>query len=312
MAHEHHHNHDHHGHGHHHHHPQPAQFNTVFAIAILLNFAFTVIEASYAIFAHSMGLLADAGHNLSDVCGLLMAWGATVLLTRRASEKYSYGYKKTTILSALANALLLVFSSAIIIYESINKLIHPVVINENIVIIVALIGILVNGSTALLFMRGAEKDLNIKAAFLHLAYDALISVAVVIAAVIIHFTGWVRLDPIVGIGIVIIILSGTFSLLRRSVDLLLGAVPHGINHKAVRHYLSNLEGVTAVHDLHIWGLSTQENALTAHLIMPNHTLSDEDYQKINHVLEHDFNINHVTLQIEKGSAENPCGQAVVC
>jgi cobalt-zinc-cadmium efflux system protein len=311
MAQEYHHDHDH-SHGHGHHHPQPTQFNLAFALATLLNLAFTIVEATYALHAHSMGLLADAGHNLGDVLGLLMAWGAMTLLSRRATEKYSYGYKKTTILSALANALLLVFTSAIIIYESINKLIHPTAISETTVMIVALIGILINGSTALLFMRGTETDLNIKATFLHLAYDALISAGVVVAAVIIYYTGWVRLDPLVGIIIVLIILSSTWRLLLHSVDLILGAVPHGINLPAVRDYLSNLEGVTAVHDLHIWGLSTQENALTAHLIMPHHTLADADYQKINHVLKHDFKIEHVTLQIEKGSAENPCGQAVTC
>jgi cobalt-zinc-cadmium efflux system protein len=311
-THNHDHSHDNHEHGGHHHHHQPTQFNLAFALATLLNLAFTIIEATYAFLSHSTGLLADAGHNLGDVLGLLMAWGATALLTRRATEKYSYGYKKTTILSALANALLLVFTSAIIIYEAINKLIHPTAISEVTVMIVAFIGIVINGGTALLFMRGTEKDLNIKATFLHLAYDALISAGVVIAAIIIYFTGWLRLDPIVGIVIVVLILSSTWRLLLNSINLILGAVPHDVNLAGVRDYLNKLEGVTAVHDLHIWGLSTQENALTAHLIMPDHTLSDQDYQQINHVLKHNFKIDHVTLQIEKGSTEHPCGQAVTC
>lgn len=307
MAHQ--HNHDHHHHGAH---SISETFNTAFAIAVLLNFAFTLTEASYAFIAHSMGLLADAGHNLGDVLGLLMAWGTTALLTRRATEKYSYGYKKTTFLSALANALLLVFACAIIIYESINKLLHPVLIDTNIVMIIALLGIFINGGTALLFLGGKHKDLNIKAAFLHLAYDALISVGVVVTAAIIHFTGWIRLDPLAGIVIVIIVLMGTWGLLRNSVDLILAAVPHDIDSAAVRNYLNKLLGVTAVHDLHIWALSTRENALTAHLVMPEMTLSDADYETINHVLKHDFNINHVTLQIEKGHSENPCGRALTC
>jgi cobalt-zinc-cadmium efflux system protein len=309
MAHTHSH-HDH--HGHHHHHHQPSQFNLAFALATLLNLAFTLIEAGYALSAHSSSLLADAGHNLGDVFGLMMAWGATLLLGRRAAEKYSYGYKKTTILSALANAMLLVFTSGIIIYEAINKLLHPVAINEITVMIIATIGIVINGGTALLFVRGNEKDLNIKATFLHLAYDALISGGVVIAALIVYFTGWLFLDPLVGIIIVMIILIGTSKLLRNSIDLILGAVPHDINLAAVRTYLSELNGVVTVHDLHIWGLSTQENALTAHLVMPDASLSDADYEKINHVLKHQFKINHVTLQIERGLSANPCGQAIVC
>lgn len=304
-----HHCHDHGAMGHSH---APTTFNTAFALATLLNLAFTLAEAGYAFFAHSMSLLADAAHNLGDVCGLLMAWGATALLRRRATQKYSYGYKKTTILSALANALLLVFTCAIIIYESINKLIHPVAIHETVVMIVAFIGILINGSTALLFLRGRETDLNIKGAYLHLISDALISIGVVAAAAIIYFTQWIILDPIVGIVIVALVLFTTWNLLRASIDLILGAVPYNVNAQAVLDYLNGINGVTAVHDLHIWGLSTQENALTAHLVMPEVVLSDADYEHINHILRHDFKINHVTLQVERGNSANPCGQAVIC
>lgn len=310
MAHDHSHHH-HHGHDHSHG-PTTEGFNKAFAIATFINLGFTIVETIYAFSAHSMGLLADAGHNLGDVFGLMMAWGASILLTRSATEKYSYGYKKMTFLSALANALLLVFAAAIIIYESIHKLFYPVAINEVVVMIVAMIGVLINGGTALLFLRHKETDFNVKAAYMHLAYDALISISVAVAAAIIYFTGWTRLDPLIGIGIVIVILSGTWNLLRHSIDLILGAVPHGVDQHAIRNYLSGLTGVKAVHDLHIWALSTQENALTAHLVMPTLVLSDADYECINHTLMHEYKINHVTIQVEKGDTDNPCGQALKC
>lgn len=310
MTHE--HCHSHHSGSHHGHHHTPVNFNLAFFLAVVLNLAFTIIEIIYSYAAQSTSLLADAGHNLGDVFGLLMAWWASLLLHRAATEKYSYGYKKMTLLAALANALLLVFASAVIIFESINKLLYPVAVNEIVVIIVALIGIGINGSTALMFLRGRDHDLNIKAAYLHLAADALISISVAVTATIILFTKWFWLDPVVGILIVLVILRSSWGLLRGSVDLLLGAVPHGVNHQEVREYLSKLNGVQAVHDMHIWALSTQEIALTAHLVMPDKILSDEDYTEINHILEHKFKINHVTLQVERGEMENPCGQAEVC
>lgn len=203
-------------------------------------------------------------------------------------------------------------TSAIITYESISKLIYPEQVHELTVIIVALIGILINGGTALLFMRGRKSDLNIKGAFLHLAFDALISFGVVITGIVILFSNWHWLDPVVGLVIVVAILMGTWGLLRDSVNLILDAVPHGIEQKAVRTYLCKLANVVAVHDLHIWGLSTNEIALTAHLVIPDGTLSDEEYLQINQELKEKFNINHVTLQVEKGTTEDPCGQASVC
>lgn len=313
MGHHHHHVHAHgHDHEHGHQHHAITHFDKAFAIAVVLNFGFTVIEAIYALMANSMGLLADAAHNFGDVLGLLMAWGASWMLRRSSTERYSYGYKKLTILAALGNALLLILASALIIYEAIAKLLHPGDVQEIIVIIVALVGILINGGTALMFMKGSESDLNIKAAYLHLAYDALISVGVVLSGVIIFYTGWVLLDPIVGMLIVAAILVGTWSLLRNSVDLILGAVPHNVNQQGVREYLEKIPNVVAVHDLHIWGLSTQENALTAHLVMPNGALLDADFERINHDLLHHYKIGHVTLQVEKGDVENPCGQVGVC
>lgn len=307
---EHDHHHDDHGHGHNHnHHQAPESFNLAFALAIGLNFAFTLIEAVYAIAANSMSLLADAGHNLGDVLGLLFAWGASYLVTKGVTRKFSYGYKRTTILAAIANSLILVAASAIIAYESIFKLIHPMPVHELTIIIVALIGIFINGGTALLFMRGRNDDLNIKGAFLHLAYDALLSLGVVITGSVILFTGWLWLDPTVGIFIVVMILLGTWGLLRDSTNLILDAVPHNIDLHAVEHYLENIEGVIAVHDLHIWGLSTKDAALTCHLVIPERHLTEKDFREINHELEHHFKITHSTIQIEKGGSEIDCGQS---
>jgi len=298
---------------HDHHHPQPDHsFNLAFAVAVLLNFGFTLAEAAYAILANSTSLLADAGHNFGDVLGLGMAWGSSLLLKRAATARYSYGFKKTTIIAALANALILVATSVLIAYEAIDKLLTPVAVNENIVIWVALIGMVINGGTALLFLKGRHKDLNIKGAYIHLASDALISFGVVLAGVAIKITAWWWLDPVVGLLIVLAILWGTWGLLRDSVNLILDAVPHHINQQAVKQYLHSITGVATVHDLHIWGLSTQEAALTAHLIMPEQTLSDQDFETINEILLHRFHINHVTLQVEKGLCADPCGQVMKC
>ncbi len=299
----HHHNHDH-GHSH-----EPDSFNLAFALSVGLNLLFTLIEAIYAIMANSMSLLADAGHNLGDVLGLVFAWGASYLVTKGVTEKFSYGYKRTTILAALLNSLILVATSAIIAYESIVKLIYPVSVNEWIVIIVAFIGIMINGGTALLFMRGRKEDLNIKGAFLHLAYDALISFGVVVAGAVILFTGWMWLDPVVGLMIVVLILWGTWGLLRDSTNLILDAVPHNIDKGKVTDYLNNIEGVQAIHDLHIWGLSTKESALTCHLVVPEKTIDDAMIHQIQEDLSHQFNIHHSTLQVEKAHRAENCGHS---
>lgn len=308
-----HHDHSHpeHHHGHHHHHG-PQSFNVSFAIAVSFNLVFTIFQVIYAYAANSMGLLADAAHNFGDVFGLILAWGATWLLTLPARKRYSYGFKRTTILAALTNALILVATSALISYQSIYKLFYLSEVNGQIVIVVALIGIVINGGTALLFMKGSHDDLNIKGAFLHLLGDALISMGVVIAGVAIVYTGWMWLDPLIGLFIVGIILIGTWGLLRDSVRLILDAIPHHINPHEIEEYLKNLSGVTAVHDLHIWGLSTKEIALTAHLVMPENTLSDSDYQQINQILKEKFRIDHATLQVEKGSLADPCGRTEAC
>lgn len=301
------HNHSH-GGGHCDHHPMPEKFNMAFIIAIVANLGFTIIEAFYAYFAHSTSLLADAAHNLGDVLGLLFAWIAAMLLAKSANAKFSYGFKRTTIIASLTNAIILLLTTVLIIREAVEKFIHPTAIHATDVMIVAFIGILINGGTALLFMRGRHDDLNIKGAFLHLAYDALISLGVVIAAIIIYYTHWEYLDPIVGLLIAAMIIWGTWSLLKESLKLIMDGVPSNIEFNEVRNYLACLDGVTDVHDLHIWGLSTKHNALTAHLTMPEKALSDDERHQIEHHLKHEFTIDHVTIQIEKGNGKHGCSE----
>ncbi len=296
----------------HHHPPSVVTLNLSFAFAVLFNSGFVLTEVVYAVIAHSVSLLSDAVHNFADVLGLLMSWVAVVLVKRRSTQRYSYGYKKLTILAALANALLLVFTSALIVYESLNKLRNPVPINEVIVMVVASVGIVINSGTALLFMRQRKFDLNIRSAFLHLAYDALIALGVVLAGAIVYFTNWQWVDPVISVVIVAIIAWGSWSLLQHSVALILGAVPYGVDQKAVSTYLKKLPRVEAVHDLHIWGLSTQETALTAHLVMPEGGLTDRDYQQVTQALAERFQIQHVTLQVEQGQVQYPCEQASDC
>jgi cobalt-zinc-cadmium efflux system protein len=309
------HSHDHHGHGHGHSHGHSHEvksFNSAFAIAVTVTLIYTFSEAGYAFYANSMSLLADAVHNLGDALGLILAWIANWLLTIPARKRYSYGFKRTTIIASLANAFILVATSAVIGYESINKLINVTAIDETVVIIVGIIGVFVNAGTSLLFMRGAKDDINIKGAFLHLMADALILVGVVISAIIIRYTNWHWIDPVVSLAIVGIVLWGTWGLLRDSANLIMDAIPRYIDHVGVRDYLNSLPGVTAVHDLHIWGLSTREVALTAHLVMPDHPLTDADHKKINDLLHAKFNIDHVTIQVEGGSEVDPCARRESC
>lgn len=265
------------------------------------NLAFTVIEAIYGFITNSVSLLADAGHNLSDVLGLLLAWGAAVLAGKATSSAYSYGFRKTTILAAVINSVILVFAAGFIAFESIEKFIAPSPISTTAVMVVAAIGIAVNAGTALLFMKDSKDDLNMRGAFLHLAYDAAISAGVVVTALVVMVTGWLWVDPVMGLIIVAVILLGTWGLLRDSVNLILDAVPESINQDEVRGYLKSIDGVVDVHDLHIWAMSTRENGLTAHLVMPENTLWDNEqgYTLICEELEARFNIHHATLQVEK-------------
>lgn len=309
--HDHHHGHGHsHGHGHGHHHA--GSFNTAFAIAVSITLLYTGAEVVYGLIAHSMSLLADAAHNLGDVLGLILSWVANWLMGLPARKRYSYGFKRTTIIAALANAFILVATSALIAFESVNKLIHLKDVDESIVLVIGLIGIAVNFGCSMLFMRGAKSDLNIRSAFWHLLADGLILVGVVVSALLIMYTGWLWLDPVVGLLIVAIVLWGTWGLLRDSLHLILDGIPHYIDYAGVKNYLHHIPGVKAVHDFHIWGLSTREVALTAHLVMPEKALTDSDHQRINHDLHEKFNVSHITLQVEAGSQDHPCKRSDGC
>jgi cobalt-zinc-cadmium efflux system protein len=301
MSHEHHHeDHDHHGHDHGHHHHAPRDFGPAFAIGIALNFAFVLVEAVYGVLAHSMALLADAGHNLSDVLALALAWGASRLARRGPSARYTYGLRSTSILAALINAALLFLVTGGIVWESIQRLFEPEPVAARTVMWVALVGIAVNALSALPFAKSGG-DLNIRAAFLHLAADAAISLGVVLAALLTLYTGWLWLDPAMGIAIALVIIVGTWGLLRDSVNMALDAVPTHIDPAAVRAYLAKLSGVSEVHDLHIWAMSTTETALTVHLVMPKGHPGDAFTAEICKELREHYRVHHATVQIETGA-----------
>ncbi len=283
------------GHGHSH---APKDFGRAFAIGIVLNSAFVVVEAVFGFISGSMALVADAGHNLSDVLGLLIAWGASVAARKPASARFTYGLKSSTILAAFANAILLLVAIGAILIETIDRFIDPVEPQGWTMIWVAGVGIIINTATALMFMRGRKHDINIRGAFLHMAADALVSVGVVIAGVAILWTGVVVIDPIVSLVIVAVIAWGTWGLLRDSVKMGLLAVPDGIDEDAVRAYLGALDGVTKVHDLHIWPMSTTETALTAHIVMPGGHPGDAFLAGIAEDLHHHHGIGHATIQVE--------------
>ncbi|GGD77778.1 cation diffusion facilitator family transporter [Croceicoccus mobilis] len=295
------HSHDH-GHGHNH---APASFDRAFAIGVVLNTGFVVVEAGAGFVFGSMALVADAGHNLSDVLSLLIAWGASAAARRPPSEKFTYGLKSSSILAAMANAALLLVALGAIAIETLRRLFDPAPVEPGAVMIVAGIGIIINTATALLFMRGKDDDLNIRGAYLHMAADAAVSAGVVVAGLLIALTGLNWIDPVAGLVIVAIIAVGTWGLLKDSVKMGLLAVPDGIDVAKVRATLESAEGVAAVHDLHIWPMSTTETALTAHLVMPGGHPGDAFLHGLAHRLDHDFSIHHATFQVEM-AAENGC------
>jgi cobalt-zinc-cadmium efflux system protein len=297
--------HDHHGHGHGH--PLP-DFGRAFAVGVALNLGYVVVEAAAGLATGSMALLADAGHNLSDVAGLLVAWAGFRLAARAPSPRFTWGLARSPILAALANALILVAACGGIAFESIHRLISPQPVAGDVVMIVAGIGIIINTATALLFARGRKGDVNIRGAYLHMLADASVSAAVVVGGLAIRQTGWVWIDPALGLVVAAVILNGTWRLLKESLALALDAVPAGIDPAAVADWLAGLQGVAAVHDLHIWPQGTTGAILTVHLVMPAGHPGDEALANIAHALHHRFGIGHATVQVETGA--DHCRQAL--
>lgn len=283
----------------------PSSFGTAFAVGIGLNTAFVLIEAAFGIASNSVALLADAGHNLSDVLGLIVAWAATLLAKRTPTARFTYGLSGSSILAALFNAVVLLVAVGAIGWEAIQRFSHPVPVAGGTVMAVAAIGILVNGITAWLFASGRKGDLNIRGAYLHMMADAAVSAGVVAAGLLILLTGRLWLDPVTSLAIVAVIMWGTWGLLRDSVSLSLAAVPPGVEPGAVRAFLEALPGVAGLHDLHIWAMSTTENALTVHVVMPGGHPGDAFINDLTHELEHRFGIRHPTVQIELGD-ERAC------
>ena len=281
-------------------------FGAAFALAAALNLGFVAVEAACGVIGHSVALLADAGHNLGDVLGLLVAWGAGTLARRRPTHRYTYGLRSTSILAALFNAIVLLIAVGAIIVEAIDRLMAPQPVATGIVIAVAAIGIVVNGITALILMRGHLHDLNVRAAVAHMVADAGVSLGVVLAGIAMMATGWLWLDPAVSLVVAVIIVAGTWRLLRDAVNMALHAVPPGIDPAAVREHLAEIAGVCAVHDLHIWPMSTTETALTCHLVIPEGHPGDEALALVAQQLHDRFGIEHATIQVETGDPDHPC------
>lgn len=291
----------------------PTEFNRAFAIGIALNITFVVIEAFYGWKINSLALLADAGHNLSDVAGLVLAWGAALASKLRPDQRHTYGWQRGTILAAFANALLLLVAMGALIWEAVDRLVSPdpSASAEGVTImVVAGIGIVVNTVTALMFMKGGKSDLNIRGAFLHMAADALVSAGVVVAGGLTLWMGWVWLDPVTSLLIAAVILWSTGNLFKQSLHLLFDGVPDSIDPQAVHDCLATQPGVSQVCDLHIWAMSTQKIALTAHLVMPDGGSDDAFLEDVSELLHDRFGIEHVTLQTGKTPMTNGCGNAM--
>ncbi len=287
------------------HHHVPADFGNAFLIGIGLNIVFVVVEAAAGLIYGSMALIADAGHNLSDVLALMLAWAASIAARRPPAGRFTYGYKSSTILAALANALLLAVAIGAILFETVHRMMTPQEPQGMAMAVVAGIGIAINALTAMLFLKGQD-DINIRGAFLHMAADALVSLGVVVAGLAILVTGLAWIDPLVSLVIVAVIAWGTWGLARDSLTMGLLAAPAGIDLGDVRQHLASFDGVSAVHDLHVWPMSTTEVALTAHLVMPGRVAPDSFLHDLSASLQARFGVGHATIQIESG--ENPCEQ----
>lgn len=300
-------------HNHDHSHPhRPADFTRALAVGIALNLGFTIAEATFGILSHSLALVSDAGHNLSDVLGLALAWTAARLAAQPATARLTYGFRRSTILASLVNAVVLLVVVGGLIWEAIGRLREPQPVASGTVIAVAAVGILVNGVSALLFFSGRRRDLNVRGAFLHLAADAGVSFGVVLAGIAMRMSGLAWIDPAVALAIAAIIALGTWGLFRESLRLTMDAVPEQIAPSEVIEYLRGLPGVKSVHDLHVWAMSTSETALTAHLVVPDREVGDAELARIADHLRHRFAIGHATIQVEKGDSGAPCDQAEDC
>jgi len=296
--------HEHHIHHHGHESFDPTQ--RAFAVGVLLNLLFVGVELFYGFWANSLALLADAGHNFSDVVGLLIAWGALLLARRKPSARFSYGLRSSTIMAALLNAMFLLLAVGVIIWEGLHRLLAPEAVNGGVMIWVALLGVFINIGTALMLQHGSKTDINVRGAFLHMVADAAVSVGVVIAGMGMLWLGWLWLDGMVSILISVVILWSTWGLFRESINLALHAVPEQIDVESVEAYLASLPGVSEVHDLHIWAMSTTEIALTAHLLMPAGHPGDAFLTSVSEGLHSRFDIDHPTLQIELTACAMPC------
>ncbi len=278
----------------------------VFALAIVLNLTFVAVEVGFGLYADSLSLLADAGHNFSDVIGLFAAWGAMVLAKRLPTPRFTYGLRSSTILAALANAMLLLIAVGGVSWEAIQRFSAPQPVNGSLMVWISLLGVVINLATALTLMRGSEHDLNQRGAFVHMLGDAVSALAVAVGGFLVLRTGWMWLDPAISLMIAVMIFAGTWGMFKQSFRLALHAVPDQVDSEAIRAYLTGLPPVTAVHDLHVWGMSTTENALTAHLVTPAGHPGDAFLHEVAEELEHHFHIHHTTIQTELGDDRYAC------
>ncbi len=290
----------------HHHHRAPPDYNLAFAAAVVLNVSFVIVEAAFGFLSGSLALLTDAGHNLGDVMGLLLAWGAALLAKKKPSPRRTYGYSRATIIASVLSGLLLMGAVGAIGWEAVNRLFDPPAPSGRTIIVVAAIGVVINTATALFFMSGKDHDLNIRGAFLHMAADAAVSLGVVVSGALILFLGMNWVDPVISLVIAAVIFLSTWSLLRDSLNLSVDAVPRNVDPQAVEAYLAGLDGVDAIHDLHIWPLSTTDTALTAHMVMDELPDNDEFLADVAHQLEHRFGIRHPTIQLERSGSGVTC------
>jgi cobalt-zinc-cadmium efflux system protein len=296
----------------HHHHHAPPDYNRAFAAGVVLNVAFVIVEAVFGVMSGSLALLTDAGHNLSDVIGLLLAWGAAVLAKRRPSARRTYGFSRATIIASVFSGLLLMGAVGAIGWEAVNRLMDPPQPAGKTIMIVAAIGVVVNTATALFFLSGKDHDLNIRGAFLHMAADAAVSLGVVVSGALILFYGLNWVDPVISLVIAAVIFLSTWGLLRDSLNLAVDAVPRNVDPEAVREYLAGLPGVRELHDLHIWPMSTTDTALTAHLVMDVFPASDQFLIDVARQLEAQFSIKHPTIQMERFDSDLVCHQSLNC